>query len=251
MTFIPNEDFFLKIAKGEIAEHTKARKFGHSENLSSTEQLVSFASPITPPQLIAASTIGVTSNDVNDVNTTGTGARKLYIQGLDANWDIQSEIINLNGTTNVNSANTYIRLFRAYVTEVGTYGGANIGNLTMVAGATTMLLVQADHSQSETTFYTVPAGFTAYVYQVHMTIETNKSLEITFYQMLNANDVTTPFTGAKRIVQHYTGLVESIDFSYLESPFKFTEYTDIWFTGKTSVGSADASVEYPFILIEN
>ena len=47
--------------------------------------------------------------------TPGTGARTVLIEGLDENYDIQSETVTMDGTTNVVTTNTYIRLFRMTV----------------------------------------------------------------------------------------------------------------------------------------
>ena len=251
MTFIPNKDFYLSIAQGLVSGYETNRKFGASTNLSTTEQVISFNSGTTPYFPTTAQTLSITSNSANDTNTAGTGARKIVVEGLDANFDVQTETINLNGTTTVTSANTYIRLYRAYVSDCGTYGSSNVGNITITnGGANIFLVLEAGKGQSQTTKYTVPAGYTAYVYQVHLSVETSKQINFRFWKRENANDVTAGYS-PKKIVQSYKGIADAVNWSYLEAPFKFDEYTDIWFTGQATSGTAEASVEYPFILIQN
>lgn len=249
MTFIPNEEYYLKIAKGQIANHSKFRKFGRSSSITTTPSVISNSAPALAPYMpTTAVTTTVVSNDTTDTNTSGVGARKLYIEGLDASFNFQSEVINLNGITPVNAVNTYIRVTTAYITDCGTYGGNNVGEISIYSGANTFIRIAAAKGRSQTTHYCVPNGKTLYIMQIHFSIQSTKEVSFRLWQRQDANDVTTPFT-AKQILQEYDGLINAIDFTYLECPFIVPAKTDVWVTGYTQSGTASASVEYPSILV--
>ena len=55
--------------------------------------------------------IDCVSDDADDTSA-GTGARTIFIQGLDADYDELTEVLIMNGLTPVQSVNTYMRIFR-------------------------------------------------------------------------------------------------------------------------------------------
>lgn len=84
-----------------------------------------------------AAVIEVVSSSAAD-DSAGTGARTIRIDGLDANWDMLSETVTLNGTTPVTTVGEFIRINAVEVTTAGT-GRTNAGNITLRdagAGAT-------------------------------------------------------------------------------------------------------------------
>lgn len=117
------ENYELQVAKGNISGTVGLYKFGVNPDVNGTEEDIwsvggtySFATN--------ASTRIVNSSSGSDVNSTGTGAWQVYIEGLDENWELANETVNLNGTNNVTTSNQYRRVFRAYVSTAGTSGTA-------------------------------------------------------------------------------------------------------------------------------
>jgi hypothetical protein len=104
----------------------------------------------------AAATISVVSSSVNDT-AAGTGARTLYIEGLDSNYLVISETITLNGATPVVTANSYLRVNYAYILTAGS-GGVNAGNITGTLSANPIFYIEANQGQAHQLQYTVPAG---------------------------------------------------------------------------------------------
>ena len=112
-------------------------------------------------------TLQIASTSANDINTTGTGARTLFIQGLDSNFDAQTETINLNGQTGVNSANTYIRINIMVINSTGS-SNSNEGIIycsdstdTFTAGVPQNRaydIMRIGYSLSQTGLFTVPRG---------------------------------------------------------------------------------------------
>ncbi len=98
----------------------------------------------------------------------GTGARTVYIEGLDTNGAVISETVILNGTSAVNTTLSYKRINYMEVTTVGS-GGVAAGNITATAAtdSTVTIRVLASNNKAFSAFYTVPAGYTLYVVGIH------------------------------------------------------------------------------------
>lgn len=95
----------------------------------------------------------------------GTGLRTVVIQGLNADWVETSETITLNGTTPVQSVNTYRRVHTMRGMTAGS-GAANAGTITIrhaTTEANVFLIMQIGTNQTNCAAYTVPAGKTAYL----------------------------------------------------------------------------------------
>ncbi len=118
--------------------------------------------------LSAAETMDVVSASIDDDFPAGTGAHTVLIKGLDNNFLEIQEILNLNGTTIVVTANQYIRVESCRVTAAGS-GEENAGNITLTAStaATIQCFVGATLNNDQQVQYTVPdnkfAIFTQFV----------------------------------------------------------------------------------------
>ena len=97
----------------------------------------------------------VTSDDVGAV-----GATSVQVYGLDANYDQINETVTMNGTTNVTTANEYLRVNRMIVRAASDGGfGYNYGNITATtsdAAGTVTCAIAAGISQSRQAIYTIP-----------------------------------------------------------------------------------------------
>lgn len=71
--------------------------------------------------LPTAITLGIASTSVND-SSAGTGARTVILLGLNSNYDEISETIILNGQTEVNTTELFLRVNEAFVLTVGATG---------------------------------------------------------------------------------------------------------------------------------
>lgn len=72
----------------------------------------------------------VSSTSVNDIDTTGTHARKIILIGLDADWNRLVEVILLNGQSVVATTKTnWLRVNLMVVIDIGVNGNSNDGNI--------------------------------------------------------------------------------------------------------------------------
>lgn len=119
--------------------------------------------------LTSAETMDVASSSTND-DSGGTGARTLYIEGLDNSYNEINETITMDGTNTVVTSKEFLRVHRAYAKAVGS-GGVNDGNITISAttAGTNQGYINSDDGQTLQTIYTIPLGYTGYFYEGQMT----------------------------------------------------------------------------------
>lgn len=72
--------------------------------------------------------VGCESTDVNDT-AVGTGSQTLTIEGNDINWDLLTQTIAMNGTTQVVLPIDMLRMTRIISFFSGTEGGSNVGTI--------------------------------------------------------------------------------------------------------------------------
>ena len=199
--------------------------------------------------MTSAEKINITSSSGND-DIAGAGARKVFIIGLDENFDEISEEVNLSGATDSQTTNKFIRVYRMYVSETGTYGGTNVGTITGTAEVnnTVQIEISLGVGQSQTSHYTVPAGKNAIVKSVSITMDTGKVITINMVMREFANNTGSSFS-PHRHLQHWHGLDAPIAIESFANK-NLNEKTDIWFEGIVSTGSADVEINYDIILYD-
>lgn len=122
-------------------------------------------------EMTSTASLTVSSANANDT-AAGTGARIVKVTGLDAEWNIVSDTVSLNGQTAVALTNVVLHPFLIQVLTAGS-GGTNAGILyvgsgTLTSGvpATINIGCLASSGQSRTAFMPVPKGYKAIVKQV-------------------------------------------------------------------------------------
>lgn len=111
--------------------------------------------------LSSAETMNIVSTDAaDDGDPAGTGAQTVRIYGLDNNYDMIDETVTMNGTTNVLTTNSYLRVYRMIVTAAGS-GGINAGDITATASSagTVHAKIAIGDNQTLKSQYTVPNGY--------------------------------------------------------------------------------------------
>ncbi len=140
----------------------------------------------------------VSTSVADDGFPAGTGARTVSVQGLDENWDLASETVTLNGTTDVATTITYVRIFRLIVLTVGS-GGGNAGVITATAqtDATVTAAIAIGNNQTLMAIYTVPAGMSgrllAYYASANRASPTGATLNIRLLVKPDASRSDAPY----------------------------------------------------------
>lgn len=237
----------LAAAAGQITGLAPQHKFGRNPAAPNGTEVDIWAQGGTMTWLSTAAQMDVVSDSVNDDGdpTTNTGAHTLTIQGLDSNFDELEETVTLNGTTNVTTTGSFIRINRAFVASGGTYHGFNDGIITIrvTGGGAVQAAIAAGISQTQKTQFTVPNGKTAFWISYDAHVDSTKGGQICFYQYMNGDDVTQPYTGSRRLIFEIPNLSGSHTMSLRAFP-SFAAKTDLWWTVNANAASTDVSVSY-------
>jgi hypothetical protein len=154
------EPFGLQVARGQIQGHTSFQVFGYNPDLDTSEESV-WPDGGVIPHPTTASVLTIVSTNAADASA-GTGARTVFIEGLNASYNVVSETVTLNGTTGVSTTNSYMYVNAFTVLTVGS-GESNAGEITAKVGATLYDLIAVGYNNRTTAHYCVPAGYSAYI----------------------------------------------------------------------------------------
>lgn len=161
------EPFGLQVSRNQIQGHSDVIVFGYNPDLDTTEESI-WPNGGTVPHPTVASVLKISSTSANDT-AAGTGARTVFISGVNGSFQTVSETVILNGQTEVNTVNSYLYVNAFYTLTVGS-GGVNAGDInagtgTVTAGVPAVLydMIYTGFNQRTTAHYCVPAGFTGYM----------------------------------------------------------------------------------------
>lgn len=177
----------------------------------------------------------------------GTGAIAVRIYGLDSSYVEQDETVRLDGTTAIDLANDYLRVYRVKVLTAGS-SETNEGTLTLQLDGfgAVQAKVLPDYGQSQMAIYTIPSGKQGHLFTVMSTMagRTNATSSV---QLL-----TREFGGAWQ-VKYTVAVSSSGSSSYLVSesfPLVLPEKTDIRMRADSDTNNAALSGEFDLLLRE-
>lgn len=164
MSYLKTTNFSLEVAKGNVTKHGLITKFGFNSDVdtgSTPEDIWNTGGAYVAPT--TARVHAIVSSSANDTSA-GTGARTVLLFGVDATYTRITETVTLNGTTPVNTVNSWLHIHLIQCRTVGS-GGVNAGTITATAAtdATVTISVEASQGQSASSVYLVPLGYTAYI----------------------------------------------------------------------------------------
>jgi len=164
------------------------------------------------------------------------------IEGCGANFVELTETIALNGTTNVTTTQSFLRINAMYVTN-----GTNVGTITAKISSTTYAQINAGVGQTQMSIYTVPAGYTFHLSY----IQYDAAIGFTSSAFMTAQEYNKNNTTGQITVTHQTVFVQKQEIPYT-CPIPHAEKTDIQFCVKASAGGPlTASLYAGGILIKN
>lgn len=190
-------------------------------------------------------TIQVFSSSANDTGA-GSGARTFIVNGLDANYREITETFVLNGTTPVVSTQMFTR---ANMTRVITAGsdGSNAGTITVRHSTTTANIFSSTPigtNHSHTAMYTVPEGYTGFLFCQSLGVRGAVSTSIDGHIMFQA------YGEAAFDAQHFTA---SSGFQWRLANYgglRIEPRTDIfWRISAVTGAAADVVCDYDMVLV--
>lgn len=241
--------FEVNVARGGIIAHKSLFKFGFNTDINGAEETIwSRGGTYVYPTAAEINTLSSTS--ANDT-ANGTGARTVTVSGLDANYNEISETVSLNGQTPVNTVNAYIRINRMFVATAGSGGGSAgtiaAGTGTVTAGVPAVCYAEILSSDNQTlmTVWTVPAGYTAYIYKGTISTATT-----TGGQYVTGRLCFKPFGGVLRTAAKITLSNQFVDFNFT-IPIVLPEKTDIEARAISSGSSNAVSATFTVMYTKN
>jgi len=228
-----DEPFGLHVKRGYVQGHEHVHKFGFNTSVTTSATLVwNGGGDYTYPN--SAAVLGV-------VGTSTTDNSQITIQGVDGDYNELSNVVTLNGTTTVTTSGTFLRAYRAFVSD----DNEPAGDVTIRHSGDTVAIVSEGEGQTLMATYTVPAGYTAYLYQLVFggATETGNKFQTIRLRIKEPG-------GVFRTQAKYTTAAQTFE-EVMEFPLKFTEKTDIEITAQASSGTQQASAMFDLLLIKN
>lgn len=252
---LSSRDFYFEVARGNVSGHTAVQKFGRNNDIDTAAAEDIWAGGGTRAYLSSAETMDIASASTNDDGSpAGTGAQSVIIEGLDSSYEEISETVTMNGTTAVTTTNSYLRVHRLYVHDVGSVE-TNDGDITCdpttSGSGSRQALVAAGDGQTLIGHYTVPANKTAYM--VGGQISVAPSAGSTGVKQASVRLFQRPEGKAWRLQADFgarsdgTSIAPDVVFTV---PASFAAKTDLKWTGTAENNNTSVYVQYNLVLVD-
>ena len=226
-----NEPFDLQVSRGQITGHQTLSLFGYQSAVGNTKIPV-WENATTYTYITSASTLTLVSSSASDDTLAS-----VLINGLDSNFKPISEILSLNGVTGVTTVNSYFRINSMIMVSAGTGQTSNVGTITLKQSSNIVSQINAGISKTQSTIYTVPAGFSFYLDFAEVnTSNSYTSSNIVTYSVQSINNVT----GVKLNVLQQP-FVSIYTANRSSDPFLYAEKTDVQWQLVTSTATTIAA----------
>lgn len=182
--------------------------------------------------LETAARLWVVSSEHED-RADGSHARTLLVKGLDGDWEVQEEVVALEGTTPVQTALRYLRVRSCAVVKVGSFGVSNLGIIRVYLDRDTALSkIAVGEGMSSTSLVSVPKDWKASLMAIFLGVEEE---EATTFRLYSRRSYADGSYGATRLLQAYDVYVRG---SYIRHRIHlpFQPMTDIWLTVQSRRG---------------
>jgi len=149
--------------EGQIGGVVPFQRSGNNDNVDTAFETVWCRSSLYT-YLTTASKLNIISDSIQDAQN-GTGARSVYIEGLDANYNVIYETLSLHPTDGriaVTSVKSYLRVFTVKADTPGS-NDSNVGNISIKNSdnSITLAYIVSNQGRCLACIYTVPADKTA------------------------------------------------------------------------------------------
>jgi hypothetical protein len=249
------KEFLFQVKSGLVPGMQLVNKYGRNDAVPNGSWAHISLTPFSIANfLTAATTVRIKAGgDANDTSG-GTGAREVTVFGLDSNFQEASEAIATNGASASSSTTTqFWRVYRVYVSSVGTYTGNNVANVVIenTAGTIDLITIAAGEGQTQYGGFAIDIDYTAYLIGVNVTVDSNKTANVRCFTRENLDDTSAPMS-PKRLRLHWDGLQSP---GYVYKPrgaeFSLNGKSDIWFEAYGDGAVSQVSVDFELLMVSN
>jgi len=260
MSFFGNVDFFVKVALGQIPGFARDIIVGRNSDIdtgSTPEDIWSVGGLWVPPT--TARIHDLVSTSAADT-AAGSGAQEVIVIALNATFSKFTELVVMNGKTNVPMVTPCTRINELIVTKAGSdVSKANLGTITATAqtDATITNQIEIGESVAMSTVFTIPSGVTALLTAIAVTINNTgvssaqANAQMSFITQSPIDVATAP----KRKGIFFQPTVSGTSYlseALITTPSVLSEKTDIRIRVETvSDNDTDVTGAYSLILIDN
>lgn len=242
--FTPNDAFSR--SSGQVSGTTVVQKFGRNPDVGTAAFEHTWYNGGPYNWLTGSSTLRVQAGGDAADTSAGAGAREITILGLDSSWNELTETVILSGSSaSAPTTGSFLRVNRAFVSKVGTYGSTNVGDVLVETTDAGLVVanIEGGIGQTQLGHYSVPSGMTAYIAVIRLRYSSNKQGNILMYQRQGAEVVVAPFN-PNRVLQTWTEFAGE-SFNLLESMMRIPACSDVWFEAQaiSSAGALDVSFD--------
>lgn len=224
MSFYTKRIEFPSLDNSKPTAHVN--KFGYNTAVGTSYEVLSDLG--TDPLPTSAAAVSIVSSSADDTSG-GTGAQTVEVQGLDANYNLQTSTVTMSGTSAATTgSDEYLRVFRMRVLTAGT-NETNAGNITASISGTDIARITADTGQTLMGIYTIPANHTGYLKKFQASISKNQEATVQFRTKTFNN-------GAWQVKGQFGTFASTIEYDYI-IPLHIPEKTDIQFRAKAGATS--------------
>lgn len=173
---IYSADWNMQVARGKVNGVSLVNLYGYQANVDGTwipvwENATAYTYPSNLGEMMT-----LYSSSPADTSVS------VFIDGLDVNYNIQSETLTLtNGTTGVATAKSYLRINNMRV--VGTNNPVGIIRLSNAAKTNTYAQINVGCGKTQWSMYTVPAGYTFYLNRVTAAASATSASKVLGYRV--------------------------------------------------------------------
>lgn len=237
--FIIEDQFELSISRGKVKGAVPVHKFGAVASLSNNttgtvwdvnDTLYPWSAFDTPGVLVAA-----------QANVSDNG-KIVKVIGLDTDWNEISEDFTLSSAAAVTGTKTFKRVYRAYV--IG--GTENVGAVNFSRGGTVVLSIRAGRGQTLMAIYTVPNGYTAYLYKCVCSAQVGA--DASGFMMVRYNTIQQAFRVGHSFEVNGDGGEYQYNFSF---PVAIPQHSDIDVRLTTRSNNGRFTAAFDLLLIAN
>lgn len=227
-------DSGLAIARGIFAEREAVNIFGFNRTIGTTYETVfndGGGLYQYPPSAV----------QMDVVSSSALDTAQVRISGLDADYNRISEVVTLTGTTPVTTTQSFFR-----INGVAVVSTPNLtGNVTVSSGGITHGYIEADIGVQQGCFYTVPAGYSLYIYRIDVncgTVDTNKTIFI-------RNHLQFP-SGVEYNVAEASFNASQVSYDR-QIPFRINEKTDFSFRARSAATTNEVSIFVEAVIVKD
>lgn len=192
-------------------------------------------------------TANITAGAATLVDQDTAGAWTVTVEGLDANFEEQSETVNLNGQIANALTNTYIFVQRMYIATAGT-GGVNEGVITcrIASGGATQLTMAINDNESQSANFIVPANRKAELIRVVCTLGNDPSVVNSNQLEIYTKDLATSDSTFR--LKDTIGVPFRVTTDYEDGEFELGSKTSLNFKSIRPLGAVDNKVNLQYTL---